>query len=112
RRHQHDDRGGSPRGDADVGEQGRMGEARVLGGVEVDADDLGLSEVAADVVGGGGEPQVVPQIGVADDGGGLTAAQAGGDAGRGDGVADYQGVGAGRLGVVDLCVWGVVALAD
>src|SRR2546426_3111674 len=75
------------------------------------AEALGVGEVAADVVGGGGEPQVVPQIGVADDGGGLTAAQAGGDAGRGDGVADDQGVGDPHLGVVDLGDEGVVAHA-
>src|SRR3989454_1340401 len=111
RRHQHGDRGGGPGGDGDLGEQGRIGEARVLGGVEVDADDLGFGEVSADVVVDGGEPQVAPQIGVADDGGGLTAAQSGGDAGRGDGVADDQGVGDTHLGVVDLGDEGVDAHA-
>ena len=41
----------------------------------------------------------------------MTAAQAGGDAGRGDGVADDQGVGDAHLGVVDLGDEGVDAHA-
>src|SRR5206468_7558454 len=68
-------------------------EARVLGDIVSQADDLGLREIAADVIDGRGQQQVVPQVGVADDRSGDVAVQTGGGAGGGHGVGDDEIIG-------------------
>src|SRR6185503_9142734 len=95
--HQDGDRGGGAGRDADVGEQRRVGEAGIDGGVVVDADDLGLDEIAADVVEGRGQLQVVPEVVVGDGGTGDMAVEAAYGAGgrnrvAGDEVVREQGL--------------------
>src|SRR5206468_2733123 len=68
-------------------------EARVLGDIVSQPDHLGLGEIAADVVDGRGQQQVVPQVGVADDRSGDVAVQAGGRARGGHGVGDDEIIG-------------------